>query len=53
MLLRDPQDENVIPVVEELQRRLPPSNVARQGQGDVKELPGGQNDIEAVEEDGK
>jgi magnesium transporter len=44
-------DENVIPVVEELQRRLPPSSVFRQGQ-DGKEYPGGQQDVEAGEEDG-
>ncbi|KAJ6903576.1 magnesium transporter MRS2-2 [Populus alba x Populus x berolinensis] len=51
VLLRDPLDENVIPVVEELQRRLPPSSVFRQGQGDGKEYPGGQQDVEAGEED--
>jgi magnesium transporter len=51
VLLRDPSDENVIPVVEELQRRLPPVNAIRQGQGDGM-YPGGQNDIDA-EEDGK
>uniref|UniRef100_A0A2P2JN52 Magnesium transporter n=2 Tax=Rhizophora mucronata TaxID=61149 RepID=A0A2P2JN52_RHIMU len=51
VLLRDPMDENVIPVVEELQRRLPPVNANRQGHGDGKEYPGGQNDVEAGEED--
>ncbi|KAK9287733.1 hypothetical protein L1049_016173 [Liquidambar formosana] len=51
VLLRDPWDENVIPVVAELQRRLPPVNAIRQGQGDVKEYLGGQNDVEAGEED--
>ncbi|KAJ8764590.1 hypothetical protein K2173_006462 [Erythroxylum novogranatense] len=51
VLLRDPLDENVIPVVEELQRRLPPVNALRQGQGDGKEYPGGQNDAEAGEDD--
>jgi magnesium transporter len=39
-LLRDPTDEHVVPVVEELQRRLP------------KEYLGGQQDAEAAEEDG-
>ncbi|XP_075655829.1 magnesium transporter MRS2-I-like [Castanea sativa] len=51
VLLRDPSDENVIPVVEELQRRLPPANTVPQGPGDGKEYPGGQNDIDAGEED--
>ena len=44
VLLRDPTDENVVPVVEELQRRLPK-------QGDGKEYLGGQHDTEAAEED--
>lgn len=52
MLLRDPLDENVIPVVEELQRRLPPANHIVQGQRDGKGYPSGQNDVEAGEEDG-
>ena len=51
MLLRDPSDESVIPVVAELQRRLPPLNAICQGQGDAKEYPGGQND-EMGEDDG-
>nr|POF00039.1 magnesium transporter mrs2-2 [Quercus suber] len=51
VLLRDPSDENVIPVVEELQRRLPPANAIPQGLGDGKEYPGGQYDIDAGEED--
>ncbi|GMY27266.1 magnesium transporter MRS2-I-like [Fagus crenata] len=50
VLLRDPSDENVIPVVEELQRRLPPVNAIRQGQGDGM-YPGGQNDIDAEEDE--
>ncbi|KAH7522210.1 magnesium transporter MRS2-2 isoform X2 [Ziziphus jujuba] len=48
VLLRDPSDENVIPVLEELQRRLPPVN---QPQKDGRELTGEQNDVEAGEED--
>ncbi|XP_058781141.1 magnesium transporter MRS2-2-like [Vicia villosa] len=44
VLLRDPTDEHVVPVVEELKRRLPK-------QGDCKEYLGGQNDNEAAEED--
>ncbi|KAJ6431523.1 hypothetical protein OIU84_018912 [Salix udensis] len=51
VLLRDPMDENVIPVVEELQRRLPPANVFRQGHGNGKDYTGGQLDVEAGEED--
>ncbi|KAH8495673.1 hypothetical protein H0E87_018739, partial [Populus deltoides] len=51
VLLRDPLDEDVIPVVEELQRRLPPANVFRQSQGDGKDHTGGQLDVEAGEED--
>lgn len=51
VLLRDPLGENVIPVVEELQRRLPPVNSTRQGQPDGKDCPGGHNDVEAGEED--
>ncbi|XP_059632420.1 magnesium transporter MRS2-I-like [Cornus florida] len=50
VLLRDPLDDNVIPVVEELRRRLPPANSMRDGQGDGKELVG-QHDPEAGEED--
>ncbi|GLT78666.1 hypothetical protein SLA2020_501940 [Shorea laevis] len=51
VLLRDPTDEDVIPVVEELQRRLPPVNVIRQGQGVGKDYMMGHNDVEAGEED--
>ncbi|KAG8636763.1 hypothetical protein MANES_15G036500v8 [Manihot esculenta] len=51
VLLRDPLDENVIPVVEELQRRLPPANLIPQGQGYGRENPSGQNEVEAGEED--
>ncbi|XP_071708117.1 magnesium transporter MRS2-2-like [Rutidosis leptorrhynchoides] len=44
ILLRDPSDDNVIPVVEELRRRLP---VVNANHGEV----GGQNDNETGEED--
>ncbi|XP_022739513.1 magnesium transporter MRS2-2-like isoform X2 [Durio zibethinus] len=47
VLLRDPSDEYVVPVVQELQRRLPPVNAIHQGQ-DYK---GGQNDVEAGDEE--
>lgn len=50
VLLRDPSDENVIPVVEELRRRLAPSSAA---QHDGKDNLSGQHDAEAAEEDGK
>lgn len=51
-MLRDPSDENVVPVVEELQRRLPPVNAIGENQRDGKEYGGGQNDVDAGEEDG-
>ncbi|KAJ1398913.1 hypothetical protein SESBI_30708 [Sesbania bispinosa] len=51
VLLRDPTDENVVPVVEELQRRLPKASAIDQQQGDGKEYLGGQHDTEAAEED--
>ncbi|RZC28596.1 Magnesium transporter MRS2-2 [Glycine soja] len=52
VLLRDPTDENVIHVVEELQRWLPRlSATSLQQKGDGKEYLGGQNDVEAAEED--
>lgn len=50
VLLRDPLDDNVIPVVEELRRRLPLLNNTREDHGEGKEL-GGHNDGEAGEED--
>ncbi|KAL8121829.1 hypothetical protein AgCh_018531 [Apium graveolens] len=50
VLLRDPSDDNVIPVVEELRRRLPLLNNYREDNGEGKEL-GGQNDGEPGEED--
>ena len=50
VLLSDPSDENVIPVVEELRRHLAPSNAT---QLDGKENLSGQNDMEGAEEDGK
>ncbi|XP_004513485.1 magnesium transporter MRS2-2-like [Cicer arietinum] len=51
VLLRDPTDENVVPVVEELQRRLPKLSDIHQQQGDGKEYIGGQHDAEAADED--
>ncbi|CAO2836436.1 unnamed protein product [Amaranthus hypochondriacus] len=49
VLLRDPSEENVIPVVQELQRRLCPASAALRVQSDGKELGG--HDVEATEED--
>ncbi|KAJ0035828.1 hypothetical protein Pint_24684 [Pistacia integerrima] len=51
VLLRDPLDENVIPVVAELQRRLPPVNAIREAQEEGKEDAGGHNEVETGEED--
>ncbi|XP_028103921.1 magnesium transporter MRS2-I-like isoform X1 [Camellia sinensis] len=50
VLLRDPLDDDVILVIEELQRRLPLINSIREGQIDGKEF-GGQQDAEAGEEE--
>lgn len=49
VLLRDYSEENVIPVVQELQRRLCPQSAAHKAQGDGKELGG--HDLEGAEED--
>ncbi|KAJ9695964.1 hypothetical protein PVL29_008296 [Vitis rotundifolia] len=49
VLLRDPMDDNVIPIVEELQRRLPAVSTSFPGQGEEEDL-GAQNDAEAAEE---
>jgi hypothetical protein len=50
VLLRDPSDENVIPVVEELRRRLAPSGASHL---DGKDNLSGQHDGEGAEDDGK
>lgn len=44
MLLRDPLDDNVIPIVKELQRRLAQVNEVRQLHGEDEERPEVQND---------
>ncbi|XP_048498880.1 magnesium transporter MRS2-I isoform X2 [Beta vulgaris subsp. vulgaris] len=49
VLLRDPSEENVIPVVQELQRRLCPESAQHRIQGDGKESGG--HDVEANDED--
>ncbi|KAG9452542.1 hypothetical protein H6P81_005446 [Aristolochia fimbriata] len=51
VLLRDPSEDNVIPIVEELRRRLPAANAKSQEQGDGREQNGGPNDAEMGEED--
>ncbi|CAF1716759.1 hypothetical protein Bca4012_041468 [Brassica carinata] len=51
VLLRDPSDEHVIPVVKELERRLPVGNEEHHGQGDGKESSNAHNDPDAGEED--
>ncbi|MED6143737.1 Magnesium transporter MRS2-2 [Stylosanthes scabra] len=51
VLLRDPTDDNVVPVVEELQRRLPQVGSGQQQEGDGKEYNVGQHDMEGNEED--
>ena len=45
-------DENVIPVVEELQRRLPPVGSIHQNERGGKEYSAAQHDMEVAEEDG-
>lgn len=49
ILLRDPLDDNVIPIVEELRRRLQP--MASQILGEGRENLSGLNDLEALDED--
>ncbi|PON95030.1 Mg2+ transporter protein, Zinc transport protein [Trema orientale] len=44
VLLRDPLDDNVIPIVEELQRRLPLTGASSKGQGEEEEQPAGVRD---------
>lgn len=49
-MLRDPSDDNVIPVVEDLRRRLKQVSDNRDANGDGKELPSQQD--ETGDEDG-
>ncbi|URE23859.1 Magnesium transporter [Musa troglodytarum] len=51
VLLRDPTEENVIPIVEELRRRLRSDNDINQAHGEGRENINGQHDVEGVEED--
>ncbi|KAJ6796723.1 magnesium transporter MRS2-I [Iris pallida] len=51
VLLRDPYEDNVIPIVEELRRRLPPASIATPAHGEGKENLSGHQDVEAADED--
>ncbi|KAL6217475.1 hypothetical protein ACLB2K_010692 [Fragaria x ananassa] len=50
VLLRDPFDDNVLPIVEELQRRLPPASANFNGLGEEEDS-GLQKDVETSEDD--
>ncbi|KAH1108228.1 hypothetical protein J1N35_011996 [Gossypium stocksii] len=50
VLLRDPYDDNVIPIVAELKRRLPQDNLTCQDQGEEEEHPSARNDMDTKEE---
>lgn len=51
VLLRDPLEENVIPVVQELRRRLPLANTTTQAQDGGRDNYNGHHDAEATEDD--
>ncbi|KAG6511519.1 hypothetical protein ZIOFF_029587 [Zingiber officinale] len=51
VFLRDPSEDNVVPIVEELRRRLQSQNI-NQAHGEGKESTVCQHDLEAIEEDG-
>nr|XP_017252500.1 PREDICTED: magnesium transporter MRS2-I-like [Daucus carota subsp. sativus] len=50
VMLQDPLDDNVVPIVEEFQRRLPSVNLNSQTQGEDEENLGPQNDLETSED---
>ncbi|XP_042379097.1 magnesium transporter MRS2-I-like [Zingiber officinale] len=50
VFLRDPSEDNVVPIVEELRRRLQSQNI-NQAHGEGKESTVCQHDLEAIEED--
>ena len=52
VLLRDPLNDNVVPIVEELQRRLPPVSAICQGQAESDEHQGARDDVESGEQNG-
>lgn len=51
-MLQDPLDDNVVPIVKELQRRLPLMNHFSQGHGEDEDNLGPQNDKEISTENG-
>lgn len=51
-MLQDPLDDNVVPIVQELQRRLPLVNLISEGQGEDEDNLGAENDLETSEENG-
>lgn len=51
-MLQDPLDDNVVPIVEEFQKRLPSVNLSSQVQGEDEENLGTQNDFDTNEENG-
>lgn len=51
-MLQDPLDDNVVPIVQELQRRLPLVNFNSEGQGEDGENLGPQSDLETNENNG-
>ncbi|KAG0474027.1 hypothetical protein HPP92_015342 [Vanilla planifolia] len=51
VMLRDPLDDNVVPVVEELRRRLPVKSNSDHAQVEGRENRSGSHDAEPVEED--
>ena len=52
VLLRDPLDDNVVPIVEELQRRLPTVTAICQDQAEDEEHQGARDDVESGEQNG-
>ncbi|PSS14577.1 Magnesium transporter MRS2-I like [Actinidia chinensis var. chinensis] len=50
VLLRDPLDDNVVPIVEELQRRLPMVTAICQDQAEDEEHQGARDDVESGEQ---
>lgn len=51
-MLQDPLDDNVVPIVQELQRRLPLVNSNSEGQREDGENLGPQSDLETNEDNG-
>lgn len=51
-MLQDPLDDNVVPIVEELQRRLASAKPLAQAQAEDEENLGAQNDVENNDENG-